>query len=191
MNILPRAQAKPEGRVKYFTGKPCQKAGHIAERYTGSGSCVECKRQDQASIKKEKSEYDKKRYEQKGEQIRARRKENYYKNREAAIEYSVTWNLVNKEKRKFISATYKHKRRAIEKEGMPYSELMEWVKSQPKVCHWCGCKCPDNFHVDHYVPLSRGGQHTDANLVIACQGCNLKKSDKPPEEFALSVGRLI
>ena len=38
-----RTEAKREGKSFYFTGKPC-KYGHVAERYTLSGGCRECKR---------------------------------------------------------------------------------------------------------------------------------------------------
>ena len=42
MEIITRQQAKEQGLVRYFTGKPC-KHGHIAERYLG-GCCVICLR---------------------------------------------------------------------------------------------------------------------------------------------------
>jgi 5-methylcytosine-specific restriction endonuclease McrA len=38
-----KAQAKAEGKVRYFTGKPCAN-GHTAERNTNTGRCVECNR---------------------------------------------------------------------------------------------------------------------------------------------------
>lgn len=36
-----RSEAKAQGSGKYLTGKACA-AGHLAPRYTGSGSCVVC-----------------------------------------------------------------------------------------------------------------------------------------------------
>lgn len=36
-----RATAKAEGKIRYFTGIPCVK-GHIGERLTSNGSCLEC-----------------------------------------------------------------------------------------------------------------------------------------------------
>ena len=36
-----RRDAKAAGKSRYFTGRPC-KQGHIAERQTINGSCVEC-----------------------------------------------------------------------------------------------------------------------------------------------------
>ena len=47
MQIITRADAKAQGLGKYFTGKLC-KNGHIAERRTNGGGCVEC----QAEAKK-------------------------------------------------------------------------------------------------------------------------------------------
>lgn len=37
---------------------------------------------------------------------------------------------------------------------------------------------PKNFHVDHAVPLSKGGEHSYANCQIAHPACNLQKRDK-------------
>jgi hypothetical protein len=34
------------------------------------------------------------------------------------------------------------------------------------------------FHVEHVIPRCRGGASNLANLVLACPGCNLHKSDK-------------
>jgi len=55
-------------------------------------------------------------------------------------------------------------------------------------CWWCGEDCKDKYHVDHLVPLARGGHNGPGNLVIACPHCNLSKHDKLPEEWA---GRLL
>jgi hypothetical protein len=30
-------------------------------------------------------------------------------------------------------------------------------------------------HVDHYVPLARGGTGAESNLVLSCEECNLAK----------------
>lgn len=39
--IISRQQAISEGKIRYFTGKPCRR-GHIAERFCVSSSCVKC-----------------------------------------------------------------------------------------------------------------------------------------------------
>ena len=37
--------------------------------------------------------------------------------------------------------------------------------------------------LDHIQPKSKGGKTTWDNLTLACEGCNLKKSNKDPENF--------
>jgi len=39
--ILLRGDAITQGSSVYFTGRPC-KQGHIVQRYTTSGGCIEC-----------------------------------------------------------------------------------------------------------------------------------------------------
>lgn len=41
MNIVSWSEARKQKLKKYFTGKPCNK-GHIAERFSCNGVCVEC-----------------------------------------------------------------------------------------------------------------------------------------------------
>ena len=45
MKIVSLQQARSEGLVHYFTGKPC-KRGHIANRYTSIRKCVICSSED-------------------------------------------------------------------------------------------------------------------------------------------------
>ncbi len=49
-------------------------------------------------------------------------------------------------------------------------------------CHWCDVNLSD-YHVDHVIPVSRGGAHERGNLVLACPTCNLTKSNKMPWEW--------
>jgi 5-methylcytosine-specific restriction endonuclease McrA len=54
-------------------------------------------------------------------------------------------------------------------------------------CHWCDIQTikrdgvrfnhPHYPTIDHLVPLSKGGAHTWANVVVACRGCNHEKLD--------------
>ena len=43
-------------------------------------------------------------------------------------------------------------------------------------CTYCGSQSPDVvLHVDHILPVSRGGTNKEDNLVTACDSCNLGK----------------
>lgn len=112
-------------------------------------------------------------------------------NREKLNGQSRRWVDENRDKRLAISRNYKARRRAQEAGGVSTAALAAWTAQQKKVCYWCGCKCAKGFHVDHYVPLCKGGKHDIGNLVIACAPCNLKKNLKDPLDFARQVGRLL
>lgn len=57
-----------------------------------------------------------------------------------------------------------------------------WIANgiNPDECFYCE---GPHEHDDHYIPLSRGGDHCVENLVPACQFCNLSKKDKLAEEW--------
>lgn len=74
-----------------------------------------------------------------------------------------------------------HVRRSITKYGISWSMLQAWVDAMPKLCFYCETNCAKQFHVDHFVPLARGGQHVLTNLRIACSHCNLVKGASIPE----------
>lgn len=53
-------------------------------------------------------------------------------------------------------------------------------------CYLCGEWAPvGHRHVDHVMPLSKGGPHVSWNLAVVCDKCNLQKSAKLPAEFGL------
>ena len=45
-------------------------------------------------------------------------------------------------------------------------------------CLYCGAILDkENRSLDHLEPLSKGGLHSTANLVVCCRTCNIKKRD--------------
>lgn len=96
------------------------------------------------------------------------------------------WNEANKDK--LIART--HMRRARLKSafvGDP-AEYLAKVKlirmAESIACHWCNIDVPTNKrHVDHIIPLSKGGHNTAENICCACVSCNCSKGAKLPHEF--------
>lgn len=80
MSQLPvtRSEAKALGAPQYFTGKPC-KQGHLAPKFTCSGSCTEC-------LAARRREYMREWSEKNPEAKKQRAAEWYQKNREEVIE---------------------------------------------------------------------------------------------------------
>lgn len=55
--------------------------------------------------------------------------------------------------------------------------------SQNGLCVYCKNELT-KFHLDHIMPISRGGKHEDGNMQLLCPSCNLRKSSRHPEDFA-------
>ena len=49
-------------------------------------------------------------------------------------------------------------------------------------CGYCG-STEEPLHVDHMMPLLKGGTNDPGNLVTACRECNCGKSGRTPEEW--------
>ena len=58
------------------------------------------------------------------------------------------------------------------------------LEKQDGMCPYCGDDIRGSFHMDHIMPLSRGGVSTLSNLQLTCGSCNHRKSDKHPDTFA-------
>lgn len=154
--------------------------------------------------KKEILLYQKEYYDKNKDYVKNRVKKYANKNKEKIKEYCKKYLINNREKinkhhRKYYSFGYglaikkniTSKRRAIKKDSTITSIEILKLQQNAKKCYWCGISLKNiKTHIDHYIPLSKGGEHTLSNLVISCPSCNLNKSSKDPFDFANSRGRL-
>ncbi len=71
-------------------------------------------------------------------------------------------------------------------------EIKDLFVLQDGFCYWCGCKIQnpndkssegEKPHLDHVIPLDRGGSNSIENLVWSCWYCNLSKGNKLPNEW--------
>lgn len=58
-------------------------------------------------------------------------------------------------------------------------QFYKWLKNQDYIsCTYCGVFVSGkSVHVDHIVPLSRGGDHDVDNFAVSCDKCNRSKAD--------------
>lgn len=118
----------------------------------------------------------------------------YENNKEKYQQYGREYSkeYIKTEKGKISNKNNSHKRRELTKDSDLTTDKLLEFKNNSKKCYWCGCNLKNvKYHIDHYTPLSKGGEHTLSNLVISCDKCNLKKNAKDPLEFANSIGRLL
>lgn len=53
------------------------------------------------------------------------------------------------------------------------------IKRDGLVCYLCRRRIiEEHVHIDHVIPVVRGGQTAIDNLAVACAPCNLAKGDK-------------
>lgn len=93
-------------------------------------------------------------------------------------------------KSKESHAATERNRRARKKNagGSHTSSEIKWLYDlQHGRCVYCGVCLGEKYHVDHIVPISKGGRNDLANLQILCQRCNDRKSNKMPEVYELEI----
>lgn len=70
-----------------------------------------------------------------------------------------------------------------------FQKLMAKQKGKCVVCRRSlkkhGC------HMDHIIPLARGGKNIDGNIQLTCPKCNCKKGSKDPIRFKQEQGFLL
>lgn len=112
----------------------------------------------------------------------------YAENRERCIERhrpaKQKWAKENRDKVLACSKVVKSKRRARGLVGrLNTTAFKNWLSAQLMNCVWCAANCSDKYHIDHVIPLAKGGAHDLTNFAISCPSCNLSKADKMPLEW--------
>lgn len=97
MNIISRDEALELGLVSYYTGIPC-KYGHIEKRYSRTGICYQCKRDE--------NKRDRERYPKRAKELS---RQQYKVHRDKKLAYSQLWAEENREKSNFIKRKNKQK----------------------------------------------------------------------------------
>lgn len=107
----------------------------------------------------------------------------YYENYEHALNRNRDWQQKNPHMLYMQSA----RRYALRKNatGKITSELVDRIfEDQNHFCFYCQCDLDESgYHIEHKIPLSRGGTNEPNNICLACPKCNLSKGTKTPDEW--------
>lgn len=172
MQIINRSDAKALGLKRYFTGKKCR-FGHTCERYVNGHHCVDCNLKNVLDWVKN--------------------------NRDATNErtrksYTIEkWKASPSRTKLYFSAKQSTRRariRGIEGKHNQKDIIIIFDKQNGK-CANCLTKLLKNYHVDHIVPISKGGSNFPSNIQCLCKTCNLMKGSKDPIDWAIQNGRLL
>lgn len=135
--------------------------------------------------------------------IRKKDREIYCKNPqkkyEQVINYQRKTRLINKykpynskyyssEKSKEKKKIRDEKRHMLEKKANAVVPLTKEYRKEiydkfNGKCAYCGVECGEKYHIDHIVPLCKGGTNEIDNLSLSCPMCNWKKGKKLVDEF--------
>lgn len=144
----------------------------------------------------------------------------YLKNKDRYAEWRASWAAANPEKKRSwevqwrkensvrlaaVSREWKRKnpervlahnrnRRALARgaDGSHTAQDVQAIYSlQRGRCAHCSRKVGSEYHVDHIVPLVRGGSNWPENLQILCPKCNMSKNRKDPFEWKQQNGMLL
>lgn len=178
--IITRKEALALGLKRYFTGRPC-KHFHVEERVVSNNSCVACKRINYNEWREKNRDKD-----------RETKKHYYAKTRDKQISSARNWIAENPERHSAINRAVKSKRRGAEGQYTRH-DIDALMSLQKQLCAEPTCKKPikDGYHVDHIMPLARGGTNWPKNLQLLCQKCNQSKHAKHPLDWAKEKGRLL
>ncbi len=118
----------------------------------------------------------------------------YLKNREKELQRSRQYGKDNPEKVSDWCRKRRARKNNAEGQHSP-AEVTDLFARQRGLCASCKSKLsvrkPNRYHIDHIVPISKGGSDWISNIQLLCPPCNSSKKDKLPEEWARSRGMLI
>ena len=113
----------------------------------------------------------------------------YLKNTDKAKASSANWLKNNPDAKRVIVNNYRLKKKSTGKLSNDISSKL--LLLQKNKCACCGKNLRDKYHLDHIIPISRGGKNIDSNIQLLCVTCNLTKGAKHPIDFMRSLGFLI
>lgn len=70
---------------------------------------------------------------------------------------------------------------------LPKGSIQKMMAAQKGLCNACGADIRVRRHLDHIVPLVKGGTHDLSNLQLLCVSCNCSKGAKDNVDFLLSL----
>lgn len=131
----------------------------------------------------------------------------YYENRERLLqwkrenpppkEYKRTYNREWCRRNPGKVCTHRTDRKLKMKTPLEESERINQFFIKVRATESIQCSyCPavvhgKDAHIDHVIPLSRGGKHLLSNLCVSCQPCNNRKYNKLPHEFLATRQRVL
>lgn len=198
-----REDARRAGLMFFIAPKLCRRKHSPTIRYTAGGQCVAClssthktwvadnadrKREiDHAyhsipEVKMRAMQAQQKRRCDNPEKRRIYEQKRYAANPDPQLNRQAIWSKNNPEYGRARQATRRSRKKNAGGQYTP-NDISEIKKLQSGKCAYCKVKLTKKLHVDHIMPLARGGTNERRNLQLLCAHCNLSKWSKHPIDF--------
>lgn len=114
----------------------------------------------------------------------------YEAHREERLAKQKAWSKANPDVRR--AQSHKRRARALAASGEhTAADVRDIGRLQKWKCAICRCSLKGGKHVDHIVPLTKGGSNDRTNLQLLCPTCNVRKHAKDPIDYMQSRGFLL
>lgn len=116
-------------------------------------------------------------------------------NRHKTRAWGKIWRQKNPDKCRGHKRMSEQKRRARKRNQLgdiTSRRIQELLTIQKGKCVACkGVFGRSGFHIDHIIPLSKGGAHDNKNIQLLCADCNMKKHNTDMSLFMHKMGYLL
>lgn len=173
-----RERERISGRNRYRS-----KAG-----FTGGRTCAHCQSPipddvhaarrycDDDCYKANRPEWSKSHRENNREQIAEDKRKHYFANKARYREYKKRYRKDNIDK---VLDGIEDRRARKAKQFVEHVDRLEVYERDGGKCYMCGTSVDArSFHLDHLIPLIKGGLHETSNTAVSCPPCNLSKHSK-------------